>query len=113
MEIEIKYWNRKRGENTSKIEFSNPKVLYDWLDTQERISGQFIVKVNMGYAKNPKQGSTMVANFKNAQVIQVKSMLNSVINRCKQVSLWSSHKTESGIWAWESQIRGQNGNNNR
>lgn len=85
MEIEIKYRNKKRGEDSIKEQFDNTHQLYNWLDHQDRISGQFVVKINGGYSKNPKDGSTMVSNFKNAQVIQIKSILSTVINRYKEV----------------------------
>ena len=83
MEIEIKYWNRKRGEDSVKEQFNDTQVFYNWLDRQDRITGQFSIKINKGYGKNPKEGISMVSNFKNAQVIQIKGVLNSIINRCK------------------------------
>lgn len=78
-DVEIKYWNRKRGDESIKGKWDTLDKFYSWLDEQEKLSGQFTVRVNGGYSKNKKDGMTTILDFKNSHPSEMYHFINTVV----------------------------------
>lgn len=63
--LEIKFWNRRKGEKKITKTFDSYDSFLDFMEETKPNKGKIIVKINGGYGKNHKTGHTLDLNFCN------------------------------------------------